>query len=189
MNNKASTVMQIEGFLASDDKCLLLSGTNFDEKHKIVMSIINKLYDNKLVLFRAPHISHIHNDGILGWVGINEKNRKNLLNGKRMKIGSNIYECDDMYHPSSWHKTSRSFFCAIIMLGNRHDRKQMESIENVLKDKNAEKVFLVTNFSSIENDLLSLGKFISRHVIYDAEDESPEKHARVLELQKQSVNY
>ena len=53
MGNREQSVVQIEEFLESNEKCMLLTGTHQYEKHKLIMRILNKKLERHLILFRT----------------------------------------------------------------------------------------------------------------------------------------
>lgn len=184
MNDKISAIREIENFLKSSDKCLLLTGTHIDEKHKLIMAVLDHNYKEKLILFRAPSLPDIDNEHILGWVDIDNRNRKQFLNGGKRRIGKNIYECDGISSPSSWHHTSYQFEFAICLLGKlSHDNKrQIEAIDNLFKDKQVRKIFLVTNVDPANNNYAVLNKYNPKMIAYDAEADNPDKHNHILDM-------
>lgn len=185
MNTKEQATKQIEEFLSSDEQCMLLTGTHYD-KHKLVVRILNKCLKNKLILFRTNSMSNAVNDDFLGWAGV----KKKIKAGERIKVGNNTYECDSINTSSTMSNTNRKFACAIVYPIDLLCRTlNLEPIDQLYKYKEVGKIFLVTDTDGIPTglsgwngyDFSLFSKYVSRHVIYDAEEEDPEYHKRVLE--------
>lgn len=178
MNNKEQAAAQIEEFLQSDEKCMLLTGTHQYEKHKLVMRILNKHENKLLVLFRSNAMQNLNGNEFLGWAGV----KKNPKSGERLKIGSNTYECDSLNTSSTWSRTSGKFACALVYPIDPLCRsKNLEAIDNLFR-KEISKIFLISWTDSKDYDYSIFSKYVSRHVVYDAEQEDPAYHKRVLEI-------
>lgn len=180
MNNKDQAIARIEEFLHSDEKCMLLTGTNQYEKHKLIMRILNGFIENRLILFRTNSMQNIANNDFLGWAGV--KNRY-LKAGERVKIGKNTYEFDSLNTSSTWRKTNHKFSCAIMYpVDSLCRRRKLESVDDLVFDKQIPKVFLVswTDIKSYDYSIFS--QYGLRHVIYDAEEEDNEYHKRILAI-------
>lgn len=183
MNGKEQAIAQIEDFLKSDEKCMLLTGTHQYKKHKLIMSVLNKHLEKNLILFRTNSMQNITNDEFLGWAGVNKQPRA----GDRIKIGKNIYEIDSLNTSSTWHKTNREFSCAICYPIDPICRSHnFETLDNLFKDKNIQKIFLVSWTDQYEYDYSKFSQYFSRHVIYDAEEEEPAYHKRVLDIVREN---
>lgn len=61
MSNREQVVAQIEEFIESKEKCMLLTGTHQYEKHKLIMHILNKKVERHLILFHTNSIQNIEN--------------------------------------------------------------------------------------------------------------------------------
>ncbi|WP_407313668.1 hypothetical protein [Desulfosporosinus sp. SB140] len=86
MGNREQAVAQIEEFLRSNEKCMLLTGTHQYEKHKLIIRILNKKLEGHLILFRTNSMQNIENEEFLGWAKV----KRNLKVGERVKIGKNF---------------------------------------------------------------------------------------------------
>ncbi len=178
MNNKKQAVTQIEEFLLSKEKCMLLTGTHQYEKHKLIISILNSYLENNLILFRTNSMQNIYHKEFLGWANVNKK----LKAGERVKIGKNVYECDSLNTSSTWHKTNNKFSCAIVYpIDSLHRSKILDAIEDLFRHKDISKIFLVSWTDRRCYDYTSLLKYYDRHVVYDAEEEDPIYHKRVID--------
>ena len=178
MNNRDQAIIGIKDFLKSDEKCMLLTGTHQYEKHKLIIRILNEELANTLLLFRTNSMQNIIESEFLGWAGLNRTPKA----GDRIKIGRNFYECDSLITSSTWHKGSNKFSCAIVYPIDYICKKQkFQSIDNLFEHKNISKIFLVSWTDSRSYDYSILSKYFNRHVIYDAEEEDPAYHKRVLQ--------
>ena len=178
MHNRAQAIIEIKDFLQSDERCMLLTGTHQYEKHKLIMRILNEELANHLILFRTNSMQNIIEREFIGWTGL----KKNLKAGERIKIGKNLYECDSFNTSSTWYKGSNKFSCAIVYPIDYICKSQkFQSIDNLFEHKNISKIFLVSWTENRLYDYSILSKYFNRHVIYDAEEEDPAYHKRVLQ--------
>lgn len=53
MNTRGKATQQIIDFINSDEKCSLLTGTFQNEKHPLVLNVLNELYKGSKILFRG----------------------------------------------------------------------------------------------------------------------------------------
>jgi len=182
LGNREQAVAQIEEFLESNEKCMLLTGTHQYEKHKLIMRILNKKLEGHLILFRTNAMQNIENEEFLGWAKV----KRNLKAGERVKIGKNFYECDSLNTASTWHKTNHKFSCAILYPFDSLCRSEkLNAIDDLFRDKEISKIFLVSWTDQKDYDYSIFTRYISRHVVYDAEEEDPAYHKRVLDILEQ----
>lgn len=178
MNNRDQAIAQIEDFLQNDEKCMLLTGTHQYEKHKLVMRILNQHYEKNLILFRTNFMQNITNEEFLGWATVEKQPKA----GERIRIGKNAYEFDSSNTSSTWRKTDGKFSAAIFYPIDALLRHlKFEAIDNLFH-KNIGKIFLISWTDSHEYDYSKLAQYVSRHVIYDAAEEDPAYHKRVLDI-------
>ncbi len=175
MNGKQQAVDQIHEFLKSNEKSMLITGTHQYEKHKLIMKILNQYFNNARILFRINGMDNITDNSFIGL-------SKKPAAGARVELGNNYYEFDSFNTTSTWYKTSNDFNFAILYPIDALCRSlKKESIENLFEQKNIEKIFLCSWTDRVEYDYSRFSEFYSRHVIYDAQEEDPEYHQRVLE--------
>lgn len=178
MNNRDQAIIEIKDFLKSDERCMLLTGTHQYEKHKLIMRILNEELDNHLILFRMNSMQNIIEREFLGWTGL----KRDPKAGERIKAGRNFYECDSFNTSSTWHKVSNKFSCAIVYpIDSICCRQKLQPIDDLFEHKNISKIFLVSWTDNRSYDYSILSKYFNRHVIYDAEEEDPAYHKRVLQ--------
>jgi hypothetical protein len=178
MNGKQQAIDQIVEFLNSNEKAMLITGTHQFEKHTLIMKLLNKHYNNARILFRINSMDNTTNDS---FVGLSKKPAA----GAKLKLGNNYYEFDSFNTSSTWFKTSTDFNFAILYPIDALCRSmKKEAITNMLKYKNIEKIFLCSWTDRLEYDYSKFSEFYSRHVIYDAQEDDPDYHQRVLEVLK-----
>lgn len=181
MNNKDNAIKDIEKFLRSDKKCMLITGTHQFKKHVLVMALLEKYYKNAEVLFRASGVEHAFTTpNVLGQF-VNNKYKA----GEIFRIGGNFYSVDSYARGDTWNKTSNSFDFAIVFAidGITKNIKYMESIDDLFKTKKIDKIFLVSWTDHKEDELSIYDEFVDAKTIYDAEEEDIHYHRRVLELE------
>jgi hypothetical protein len=179
MGNREQAVAQIKEFLESNEKCMLVTGTHQYEKHKLIMCILNQELKGHLILFRTNSMQNIEDEEFLGWAKI----KRNLKAGEKVKIGNNFYECDSLNTESTWHKTNNKFSCAILYpLDSLCRSEKLDAIDDLFQGKEISKIFLVSWTDTKNYDYSIFARYISRHVVYDAEQENPAYHKRVLDI-------
>lgn len=170
MNTLEKAVHEIENFLTSNEKCMLLKGTNQYKKHPLVISLINQSSENIKLLFRVNALQNLDT-----FLQINQK----LKTGTPYKYDKNILYIDSI-NSQSWTKTPNDFDYAVIypidsiIKSNQRDSIMLDVF------RRAKKVILVSWTDSY--DYSSIANVIDRIVTYDAEAEDPDYHARVLEF-------
>lgn len=179
MYTKEQATEQVEKFLLSNEKCMLLTGANQYEKHKLIIRILNRKLERHLILFRTNSMQNIENEEFLGWVKV----KRTPKAGEQIKIGKNFYECDSLNTPSTWYKTNYNFSCAIVYPIDQLCRsKKLDAIDNLFQNKEISKIFLVSWTDKKEYDYSIFEQYTFCHIVYDAEGEDPAYHKRVLDL-------
>lgn len=176
MNTEAKARQQIIEFLKSNKKIALIKGTHQYDKHRLVMRILEESYRNAKVLFRLNSLQNTTVDSILGLT-------KQPKAGEFLKFGKNYYAFDSFLNSGTWNKTPYEFDHAIfypidaILRGDK-----LNSVENIIKYKNIEKIFFITWTDHEDDDYRSLSHLIDQTIIYDVEEKDPEYHKRMLEF-------
>lgn len=174
MNGKELAIKEIENFLRSNEKGLLITGTHQYEKHRLVMKIINKCYKNAHILFRINSMDNITDDA---FIGLHKKPRA----GEKIKIGNNYYEFDSFNTKSTWSRTCNDLDFAILYPIDALCRSmKKEAIEDLYNDKKIGKILLCSWTDNLNYDFSKFSEFYSKRVIYDAEEEDFDYHQRVL---------
>lgn len=176
MNNKEQAIIKLKEFLNSDEKGVLITGTNQYKKHMLVIAILDKYYKNKKVLFR-----------INGMMNINDRNftplKKKPKAGELVKLGNNYYCFDAFTSSATWNKTIGDFDFAIVYPIDAMCRdKKIKPIEELFEYRNICKTFFCSWTDKAESDYSPLSEYINSHIIYDAEEEDLAYHNRVLEI-------
>lgn len=177
MNGKQQAMDGVKEFLMSSQKGILITGTHQFEKHLLAIAMIDQYYRNAHVLFRINVMNNITESSFLGCVGV--KRQPHV--GERIRIGHNFYEFDTLLNRGSWYKSSNKFDFAIVYpIDGIVSRGNTEPIDNIVQYKNVDKIFLCSWTDIRLSDYALLQPYYDTHVIYDAEDEDPEYHNRVL---------
>lgn len=179
-NNKQQLLEDINEFLKSDDKCMLITGTNQYKKHLAIMASIDKYYKNATIIFRINSMQNVNGQEFLG-----RFIKKTPKSGERFRIGRNIYEVDSFNTKSTWYKTSNKCDFAIIYPLDAITRQDvsLQCIDDLFNFKDIGKIFLVS-WTDRSDEYSLFNKYVDRKSIYDAEEEDIEYHKRVLKFRK-----
>jgi len=179
MNNKAQATEQILDFLKSSETGMLITGTHQFEKHCLVMSILNRQYKNKKILFRINGMKNIDDNNFTPL-------KKKPKAGEFVKLGNNYYCFDAFTSSRTWSATNGTYDFAIVYPIDYICREhKMESIQELHQFRTIGKTFLCSWTDRPEYDYSILSGFYSSHVIFDAEEEDSAYHNRVLEIVKE----
>lgn len=177
-NNKENLLQNIEEFLYSEEKCMFITGTHQYRKHIMVMAALDYYKPESHILFRSSSMQNLLDREFLG-----RFISKQPKIGQVFRIENNIYEADTFTNSSSWYKSSREFDYAIFYPIDSIARgdTSIKCIDNLFTGKTIEKVFLVS-WTDMNYDYSIFDKYVDRKSIYDAEEENPEYHKRVLDI-------
>lgn len=182
MNDKQSAIQQLQEFLESDDKMLLLTGTHQYEKHRLVLSTLNRLYKNAKILYRINGMQNINDYKFTPLKRIPRS-------GEFVKAGNNFYCFDSLLATQTWSNTKGCFdFALIYPVDSIFKEGKVDAIDELYIGRKIGKIFLCTWLDLPTYDYGLLDKYHMKHVIYDAESEDPEYHNRVLEIQRRNRN-
>lgn len=178
MSNKETAILQFEEFLKSDDKGVLITGTHQYQKHKLAMAIIEKHFKNANILFRTNALQSITEMEFLGWAGV----KKQPKSGEKIKIDNNYYQFDSFNSSNTWHKTDNEIDFAIVYpIDSLLRKKDIKPIQDLFEYKRVKKIILCSWTDNAEYDYSIFSDYFSNHIVYDALEENPEYHKRVLE--------
>lgn len=164
MGNKHETIYEIDKFLDSDEKGILITGSNAYEKHLLVMALLEKHYSGAKILFRINGMQNITDGAFLGSVGVNKQPKA----GEQIQIGHNYYEFDSLINRGTWDKTGRDFDFAICYpVDALAWKKNSEPIEELFKYKNIGKIFLCSWVDQPDYGYSFLRQFYSRNIAYN----------------------
>ncbi len=176
MNTRKKAITGIVSFINSDHRVLLLTGTYQNEKHVLALHTIFAAYEAPAtILFRVNHSRNI--DSFLSRVlKLGTKPRTGLP----IKIKGNYTLYVDTTNPASWDSSSSTVDIALVYpidsLGyNRGD----DCVKDLLR-RNAKKILLVSWTDN--KDFGWVDQFSPVREVYDAEEERPDYHRRVLEF-------
>lgn len=179
MNNKENLIKSSLNFLNSDEKVVLITGTNQYEKHKTIIKLLNEYCPNSKILFRTNRMYNIYNESFLGWTGYL---KKKIKSGETFKISKNYYQVDSFNTEQTWNQTDNKFDYAIVYPLDACIRDNIleKVLNNLLNEKDVKKIFLISWTDSIEYDYEKFSNYYCERIIYDALEENPKYHNRVL---------
>ncbi|MCL2171581.1 MAG: hypothetical protein FWB71_05450 [Defluviitaleaceae bacterium] len=163
MTKASQTIAEIVDFMKSDERCLLLTGTNSPDKLKLLMARLSVVCRDKNILMRLNPLNRI--GLIIGWAGVKvpppTSAAKKLLN--------NNYHFDDMLITNTWHKARNNYDVGILYPAEDMLTKgAFEAVADIFTKK-IPKIFLLTHQDPAGGDYSKLNEYVSRRVIYDLE--------------------
>lgn len=174
MNTKENAIKSIFDFLQSEEKSMLLTGTHQFIKHELVLeTIINHVAAKSDILFRVNSMKHL--GSILEDFNSNYQTGVAYIAGKH-----HIYF--DSFNKTSWKNTSYEYDLAIVypidsILRNNNKKEVLQDLFDV---RDINKIFLISWTDNPAYDFRTLSDYYDRHAVYDAEEEDPDYHKRVL---------
>jgi hypothetical protein len=182
-NNKENAVKELIEFINSDEKVILIKGTHQYEKHSLVLKLLTHSKDFKKGLVRSNSLQNIPT--FLGHAGFKGLLGKRFAAGTPYNLNGTIVYFDSLFTRSTWGKSPIELDFAMIypmdsFCESKKDLKD-ELLDDILRWKNIKKIFIVT-WTDLRHDYQWLNEYVDRTVIFDAEDEDPEYHQRVLDL-------
>ncbi len=174
MHTREKAIVQIKEFFNSDEQSLLLTGTHQYRKHDLIIKLINKYMSNKSILIRTSGIKDVQRlfENPLNY------DLRSTKAGKDYYISNNIYNFDSYQTSSTWYKTKNKYDYAIVYPIDSIEKD--DTLKNLFCYKVVEKIFLCSWHRPKKISVFE--KYFQRHVIYDAEEERPDYHQRVLKL-------
>lgn len=173
MNTQQKALRELEAFVHSKETCVLITGTHQYQKHRLALKVLGENLVDAQILFRVNAINNL--DSILG------SNFSKHKPGESYKLGPNRLYIDSV-NPRSWGKTPSVIDAAVLypLDSVNRDKNKQEIIRDLLHLRKVKKLFLASWTDT--HDFSWVNEYIDRHVIYDAEEEDPEYHQRVLNL-------
>lgn len=174
MNNRENLKKEIIEFIKSDnEKIMLITGTHQYEKHMEVLRTLNEnVQDGVKVLFRINGANNIDN--------IFERKLKSAKLNTRIKVG-NLRLYIDTINRRTWknERYNVSVVYPVDSICRMKSEQRKEVISNIIRNT-VNKVFVVSWTDSY--DYSWLDEFgIDRTVVFDAEEEDPAYHGRVID--------
>ena len=175
MNTIEHSITQVKNFFESPERGLLLTGTNEDEKHKLIMILLGKLYKDKRILVRSHHMNRLNL--FFGWAGL----KKTPQIGKGNRLINNIYYFDTIYRPDTWNKTANSYdFALLYPFDILVSKGEVAAIDDLFK-KAIPKIILATH--DYYSDYAEFNNYFSHNVEFDKMDET--EHNRIMQLRQE----
>lgn len=174
MNTRENLKSEIIAFLENDEeKIMLITGTHQFEKHMEVLRTLNKnVKDGVKVLFRLNGKDNI--DSIF------QHSLKSAKLNTRIKVG-NLRMYIDTINKMSWRneRYNVSILYPLDSICRKKDEQRKEILDDLIRNT-VNKVFIVSWTDSY--DYSWLDEFgIDRKVVFDAEEEDPAYHGRVID--------
>jgi len=175
MSNRQQAIEKIADFIKSDRKILLLTGTHQHEKHKIVLQVISRTVSSpSSILFRVNSMDNV--GSFLKTPGTRYQTGT-PYNLARHKLFI------DSINSSSWKKTKTEYDFAVLYPVDSvlKVKNKQDILEDLCIDRRIGKIFIVSWTDHDCDDYSCFSKYIiDEHVVFDAEEENPAYHARVL---------
>ncbi|MEK3733791.1 hypothetical protein MKX64_15430 [Paenibacillus sp. FSL M8-0334] len=178
MNTRLEAKAKIQEFLYSDEKGMLLTGTHQYEKHPLVLKAISDFVDKpSSILFRANAMQNLGS--------FFEKPSKSFKTGHAYNLGAHKVFFDS-FSKTSWRNTKHSYDFAVLYPVDalmRNNKLYNDLLTDLYEERNINKIFLVSWTDRSEYDYQKLHRqgYVSRQVVFDALEENPEYHNRILE--------
>jgi len=175
MNTRRQATQSISSFLRTDEKFVLLTGTYQNEKHVLAISLIFSQYPSPAtILFRANTLRNISD-----FLSPVLRLTKEPKTGTPINVGRYTLYVDTI-NPRSWYSSPSDIDVAIVY---PIDSLEYDAGDDCVQDlirRKAKKIFLVSWTDN--KDFSWTDQFNPVHVIFDAEEENPEYHKRMMEL-------
>jgi hypothetical protein len=177
MNNRSQLLQGLEDFFSSNERVLLVTGTHQYNKHKVVMAYIDKAFQNARIHFRTNGMDNLCNKDFLGFAGLKKKPNS----GDLVRLSNNWYIFDS-FNTRTWHNTLGNNNISLIYPVDAIIRNKSFNIIEEILDRTTQKIILISWTDHTNDDYEALSEVYDRCLVYDAEEENPEYHKRVLEL-------
>lgn len=176
MNTRKIAIESILSFLQTEERVLLLTGTHQNEKHILALSTVLSQYKTPAtVLFRTNSMSNVE-DFLSPVIRIVKKPRT----GVPMPIvgGYNLYV--DTINPASWRATPHEIDVSLVYPLDSLDYERGDyCVQDLLQHRGSKKVFLISWTDNVDFDWVE--QFNPVHTVFDAEEERPDYHQRMLD--------
>ena len=176
MNTEEKATQNILSFIRSDKKFLLLTGTHQNKKHILVLSLIFSRYPSPAnILFRANSSRNIELflSPLIKLLRFPKTGAPiNIQGGYRLYV--------DTMNPRSWHSSPSNIDVAIVYPIDSLKYDEGDDCVQDLMGRNVKKIFLVSWTDN--KDFSWTDQFNPIHTIYDAEEEDPKYHKRMVDL-------
>lgn len=171
MQTRKDAEASLAEFMASNEKVVLITGTNEHRKHTLALQTLVNEANQSTILFRANYLANFPT--FFGYFGTGfKKGTAYTVEGHTLFI--------DSLKAASWDKSPLQVDHAILYpLGSLCQCKGRERIRIVedLIQRASGKIFIVS--ITDDNDYEWLSDIVERHVVYDTEEEDPEFDQRI----------
>lgn len=169
MNTKEKVIAEINRFLASDNKYLLLTGTFQNEKHPLVLDMLAMTPGPLSILFRSSTMQN---------ASLFLENKKPRSRGTPIILGTHKIYLDSI-NKTSWRISPKQVDVGILYPIDAFSPSEGHACVEDFLTRGAQKIFLVSWTDNV--DLTWTDSLSCVHAIYDAEAERPDYHKRMLE--------
>ena len=166
INNRENFINEINSFLRSEDSGMLITGNHHNEKHRLLVALIDNYFINTTILFRTDSMNKITDH-------FRFHSMTTPKAGDIVVFGHNSYEFDAFTDSDTWLKTSNNFRVAIVYPIDQLVKKafMLESIENLFEKKIINKVFFVSWTDCKGSDYSILNKYVQHKCVLDSFEE------------------
>lgn len=176
MNTRTKAAESILSFIRSGDRFLLLTGTHQDRKHRLVLEVVLSRYPSPAsVLFRVNSMRNA-----TSFLSPTLKLTRNTRPGNPILVAPDYRLFVDSINPASWRSTPSNIDVGVVYPLDSLRQDEGDDCVRDLVRRNVKKVFLVSWTDNV--DFSWTNQFKPVHVAYDAEEENPEYHKRVMEV-------
>ena len=175
MHTRKEANEAVSSFLRTEERFLLLTGTHQYEKHVLALNIILSEYPSPAqILFRVNHSSSI--DSFLSPV-LDLAHELKIGTPTNIQGGYTLYV--DTINPTSWRSSPYEIdVAAVYPIDSLEYDAGDDCVQDLIRRK-AKKILLVS--WTDDRDFGWVDQFNPVRVVFDAEEENPEYHKRVLE--------
>jgi hypothetical protein len=175
MGTRKHAQSEIINFLKSDiDRILLLTGTYQNEKHRLVLDTLSRHYTSSTELLLRVNNSNLINDFLSGL---------DMPNPPRLRKPAKWHSCRvsvDTMNPASWRGSPRTIDIAVVYpIDSLNDKTGPRCIDEMLS-RGPRKLLLVSWTDNKDFGWVSV--YNPARVVFDAAEERPDYHQRMLEL-------
>ncbi|WP_062353383.1 hypothetical protein [Bacillus kwashiorkori] len=173
MNTREKARGEIIEFIKSEgEKCTLLTGTFQNEKHPLVLRTINELLEGCSILFRANSMQNLGS--------FFNNHSTNFKTGVAYKLGKSRMYIDTI-NPMTWKKSPHNLDIAVVYpfdsVTKNNSKKRI--MDDLFTYRDIQKIFLVSWTDT--HDFSWAEEYIDRKIVFDAEEEDPEYHERMID--------
>lgn len=158
---------QLDNFINSEHKSCLVIGTNWQKKHKNIISYLNNLNKKIKILIRISSMQECE-----------------YILGVRTKTGIPIHSKNltiyvDSFQKKSQDNTHKNFNCILIYPADSLKGIDDDNIYDILNNRNSEKIFWISNHDGV--DFTYLEQMCNIKDIIEINTEDEEINNRILE--------